>query len=337
MGDVRLRSLLWISVVIALLLSAQVQAAKKQYVCVFDPVGRDGDIFSMAKDIATEFLTLGVDLKLYPYTTEAAAVQDLKAGLCDAAILTGIKVREFNLFSSTLEAVGAIHDYDAMRVVLETLAQPKASKLFIQGDYEVTGVFPAGAVFIHLKNRSWVTVDSMRGRRIIVMYGDKVSSSMVAQVGGKAVNADTSTFANKFKRDRADVVFAPAAVYEPLELYKGLEPDGGIITQPINQLTLQMVTRKGAFPEGFGQQAREVVLDWFDQTIEVALKAESKIEKQFWVRPPKHEVEEFNEALRLARIRLRDEGIYDARMLKILRKLRCRKTPEAKECIRPEE
>ena len=160
---------------------------------------------------------------------------------------------------------------------------------------------------------------------------------MVAQVGGKAVNADTSTFANKFKRDRADVVFAPAAVYEPLELYKGLEPDGGIITQPINQLTLQMVTRKGAFPEGFGQQAREVVLDWFDQTIEVALKAESKIEKQFWVRPPKHEVEEFNEALRLARIRLRDEGIYDARMLKILRKLRCRKTPEAKECIRPEE
>ena len=86
-----MRSLRWMLVVVALLLSAQAQAAKKQYVCVFDPVGRDGDIFSIAKDVATEFLTLGVDLKLYPYTTEASAVQDLKAGLCDAAILLASK------------------------------------------------------------------------------------------------------------------------------------------------------------------------------------------------------------------------------------------------------
>ena len=332
-----MRSLRWMLVVVALLLSVQAQAAKKQYVCVFDPVGRDGDVFSMAKDIATEFLTLGVDLKLYPYTTEASAVQDLKAGLCDAAILTGLKVRQFNKFSATLEAVGAIEDYDALRVVLQTLTQPKAGKLFVEGDYEVAGVFPAGAVFIFLRNREWVTVDSMRGRRIIVMYGDKVSSSMVAQVGGEAVNADTSTFANKFKRGRADVVFAPAAVYEPLEMYKGLEPDGGIITQPITQLTLQIVTRKAAFPEGFGQQAREAILEWYDLAVEIALRAESKIEKQFWVRPPKHEVDTFQEAVRVARIRLRDEGVYDARMLRILRKLRCRKSPEAYECKHPEE
>ncbi len=257
--ELKVKQLIWF--VLLLALSSQALAAKKQYVCVFDPVGRDGDIFSIAKDVATEFLSLGVDLKLYPYTTETSAVQDLKAGLCDAAILTGLKTREFNLFSATLEAIGAVENYEAMRLVLETLAQPKAGKLFIQGDYEVAGVFPAGAIFIFVRNRDWVTVKSMQGRNIIVMYGDKVSASMVAQVGGKAVNADTSSFANKFKRGRADVVFAPAAVYEPLELYKGLEPDGGILTHPISQLTLQLVTRKNAFPEGFGQQAREAVLE----------------------------------------------------------------------------
>lgn len=332
-----MRSFRWIVVLLALFLSTQALAAKKQYICVFDPVGRDGDVFNMGKDLATEFLSLGVDLKLYPYTTEASAVQDFKAGLCDAAILTGLKVREFNLFAATIEAIGAIESYDALRTVLATLTQPKAGKLFVQGEYEVAGIFPAGAVFIFLKNRDWVTVDSMKGRNIIVMYGDKVSSSMVAQVGGKAVRADTSTFANKFKRGRADVVFAPAAVYEPLEMYKGLEPDGGIITQPITQLSLQIVMRKEAFPEGFGQQAREAVLEWFDLAVEIALKAEAKIEKQFWVRPPKHEVDDFTEQVRQARIRLRDEGVYDGRMLKILRKMRCRNTPEANECKRPEE
>lgn len=320
-----------------ILLSTNAVAAKKQYICVFDPVGRDGDIFNVGKDLATEFLTLGVDLKLYPYTTETSAVQDLKAGLCDAAILTGLKTREFNRFSATLEAVGAIESYDAMRVVLQTLTQPKAGKLFVEGDYEVAGVFPAGAVFIFLKNREWVTVDSMSGRNIIVMYGDEVSASMVAQVGGRPINADTSTFANKFKRGKADVMFAPAAVYEPLEIYKGLEPDGGIITQPILQLTLQLVTRKDAFPEGFGQAAREVVLGWFDTAVEIALKSEAKIEKQFWVKPPQYEIDSFTEQVRQARIRLRDNGVYDGRMLKILRKMRCRSNPDAAECVNPEE
>lgn len=323
--------------VLALLLAGEALASKRQYVCVFDPVGRDGDIFSMGKDVATEFLSLGVNLKLYPYTSESSAIQDLKAGLCDAAILTGLRAREFNLFSSTLEALGTISSYDDMKIVLETLSQPKAGKLFTQGEYEVAGIFPAGAIFVFLRDRKWVTVDSMKGRRMVVIFGDKVSASMVAQVGGVPVNADTSTFANKFKRGKADVVFAPAAVYEPLEMYKGLEPDGGIITKPVSQLTLQIVIRKEAFPEEFGQQAREATLQWFDQAVEIALRSEAKIEKQFWVRPPQYEVDSFTEEVRQARIRLRDEGVYDGRMLRILRKLRCRSTPEANECINPEE
>jgi len=158
---------------------------------------------------------------------------------------------------------------------------------------------------------------------------------LVEEVGGIPVKGDTSTFANKFKRGKVDVIFSPAAVYEPLELYRGLEPNGGIVSEPLLQLTLQMVIRKDSFPDGFGQAAREIALDEFDRTTEIALKAEDKIEKSFWIKANPYEIERLTEIIRQARVRLRDEGVYDGRMLKILRKLRCRNTPNAKECFNP--
>ena len=37
--------------------------------------------------------------------------------------------------------------------------------------------------------------------------------------------------------------------------------------------------------------------------------------------------------LRDVRIKLRDEGVYDGKMLKLMRKLRCKNNPVAAECV----
>ncbi|EDY85828.1 RND type efflux pump involved in aminoglycoside resistance [gamma proteobacterium HTCC5015] len=330
MGTNWIRSLV---VVVATFLSFSVSAQSEEpLVCVFDPVGIGGDVYSLARDVTTEFLNIGVEVELKPYADEKKAVADLKSGACDAALMTGINARPFNLFTSTIEAMGTIHSYDSLHSVIQALSQPKAAHLFENGEYEVVGIFPAGAVYTMAKNRRWRSIDDMEGRKIVVMFEDEVSQMMVEKLGGVPVPANTHTFAKKFISGEIEVVFMPAAVYEPMELYKALEPNGGIQERPVVQLTLQFVTRKDRFPEGFGQKARRISLDWFDRALDIAKKAESKIDPKYWVRLSPYNFEQLQNAMRDARIALEEQGVYDATMLKVLKKMRCKEMPELFEC-----
>ena len=65
------------------------------------------------------------------YTDEKIAAEDLKSGACDAAGITGLRAREFNSFTGTLDSIGAIPDESHMRVVLQYLADPKLAKLMV--------------------------------------------------------------------------------------------------------------------------------------------------------------------------------------------------------------
>ncbi|MGM0562797.1 MAG: putative solute-binding protein [Pseudomonadota bacterium] len=326
-----IRSLLAIVVLVALI-SPRAMANEKQSICVFDPVGLGGDIYSLTRDITTDFLNLGIEVELLPYSDEKQAVRDFDAGVCDGTVLTGINARPYNTFTTSIEAMGTVHSYDGLHTVIQTLTQPKAAKFFTQGEYEVIGIYPAGAVYTMAKNREWRSIDDMKGRRIVVMFEDEVSQMMVEKLGGTPVPGDTSNFAKRFINGEIEVVFMPAAVYEPMEIYRALEPNGGIQERPVVQLTLQFVIRKEAFPEGFGQKARQISLDWFDRALSIAHKAEAKIDPKYWVRLSPYHFEELHQAMRDARMELEAQGVYDAKMLKILKKLRCRDNPELFEC-----
>ncbi len=45
---------------------------------------------------------------------------------------------------------------------------------------------------------------------------------MVQQIGAQAVSADVTNFGSKFNNGQVDIIGAPAAVFRPLELHKGL-------------------------------------------------------------------------------------------------------------------
>lgn len=318
--------------VLTTVISPRVLAADKQPICVFDPVGLGGDVYSLVQDITTDFLNLGIEVELKPYSNEKKAVKDYEAGHCDGTVVTGINARPFNTFTTTIESMGTVHSYDGLHTVIQTLTQPKAAKFFTQGEHEVIGIYPAGAVYTMAKNRNWRSIEDMKGRRIAVMFEDEVSQMMVEKLGGIPVPADTSNFANQFINGGIEVLFMPAAVYEPMEIYRGLEPNGGIQERPVVQLTLQFVIRHEAFPEGFGQKAREISLGWFDRALSIAHKAESKIDPKYWVRLSPYNFEQLHQAMRDARMELEEQGVYDATMLKILKKLRCRDNPELFEC-----
>ena len=126
---------------------------------------------------------------------------------------------------------------------------------------------------------------------------------------------------------------APAAVTEALELDKSMQPDGGVINIPLWMLTLQIVIRPDQFPPGFGQQARELSLDYFDTVINtIVKKAEAKLEP-YWITIDEETKNKWEPIFAKLREDMAAEGEYDPRMLKLLKKLRCRSYPDSSECM----
>jgi hypothetical protein len=117
-----------------------------------------------------------------------------------------------------------------------------------------------------------------------------------------------------------------------LELYKGMEPDGGIVDYPIVQLTAQLIGQTDRFPPAFAAVIREVAADSFS-SIQSALEKEAgQIPATWWIDVDQHEKQEYDSMMRAARLKLRETGYYDATMLKIMKRIRCKLDPQRPEC-----
>lgn len=323
---------LWMFLFVFPALVSQVILADTKKVCVFDLLGANGPVFTQMKDYKTAAIDWGVELVLKPYTNERVAAEDFKAGLCDAVSFTGIRTRQFNPFTGSLDAVGAIPSYDYLKSVIATISAKKAAKLMKTGPYEVVGIFPGGAVYLFVRDRSIDTVGELAGKRFAVMDSDPAQTDMVAFVGASPVAASIANMYSKFNNGSVDITYGPAVVYEAMELYKGLQPKGGVIRFSLAQVTMQILTRSSEFPDGFGQKSREYALSKFDQGVELINRYESKIPKKLWIEIPLADKNRYTEVFRQSRIRLRDKGIYNGKMLKVMRMLRCKKDSQQAEC-----
>lgn len=301
--------------------------------CVFDPIGDKGPAYQSMLDYKAAALEWGVILDLKAHTNEAVALADFKAGHCDAVGLTGTRIRPFNKFTATIEAVGAIESYDQMRTLVGMLASPKASKYMIEGDYEVAGIIPAGAVYVFVRDKAINSVEAAAGKRLATIDYDTASVKVVKHIGATMVPVTIATFAPRFNNGYVDIAYAPAIAYEPFEMYKGMGETGGILRFNLAQMNGQLILRKDKFPEGYGQNSRNYAFSNFEKALEHVVTAEDNIPAKYWVELPEEKKIEYKEMLRQVRIELRDDGTYDARMLKILFKLRCKTNPGHYECI----
>ncbi len=300
--------------------------------CVFDPIGSNGPIYQKMQDYAISALEWGSRIKLKAYTDERVAADDFKAGHCDGVVLTGFQGRQFNSFTGTLDSVGAIPSYQHLKTALVTLMGSKAARLMRQGEFEVVGLYPAGAAYLYVSDRSIDSVAELAGKRFAVLDSDPAQKQMVLKLGAAPVASNVATMYSKFNNGAVDVVFGPAIVYQAMELHKGLEPQGGVIEFPIGQLTMQVIVRHDRFVEGFGQRSRDFTLASFEGMLSVAKSSEADIAEELWMSITKQQRLDYMEVLRQARIAMRNQGYYDAKMLSVLRKVRCQSEPTAYEC-----
>ena len=309
----------------------------KQVFCIFDPVGARGPVYSSMLDYQTQALEWGANLELKAYTNEAVVVADFQAGHCDAMGVTGTRVRPYNPFTASIEALGGLNDYKEMQQLLGMLTKPKASRYMVQGDYEVAAILPGGAVYIFVRDKQIDSVEAAAGKRIATLDYDKASVNVVEHVGATMVPSTVATFAPRFNNGDVDIAYAPAVAYQPFEMYKGLGDKGGIYKFSMAQMNFQMIIRHDKFPEGFGQKSREYTYQHFDKALEHIRKAEADIPAKYWLNISADKETDYKEMLRQIRMKLSNKKIYDKRMMKLMFKLRCRSNPSHYECAERQE
>ena len=312
-------------------------AHAKQTLCVFDLLGTGGDVYAMMKDYSLAAAKWGADVDLKPYTDERIAAEDFKAGQCDAVSLTGLRGRQFNTFTGSIDSIGAITTYAQMRDVLTLLSNTKMAPYMVSGAYEVVGVMPLGAGYLLVNDRAINNLSKVSGKKIAVLDYDKSQAKMVQKIGAQPVASDITNFAGKFNNGQVDIVAAPAVAIKPLELYKGLGTKGAIIRFPIVQITGNMIINPKKFPAGFGQKSREYVATQVDKAFKNIEKTEKDIPAKYWMDVLEADKPGYIKLMRESRISLAAEGIYDKKMLSLLKRVRCKHDPASFECALKDE
>ncbi|HBM23122.1 MAG TPA: hypothetical protein DD411_06075, partial [Alcanivorax sp.] len=170
------------------------------------------------------------------------------------------------------------------------------------------------------------------GKKVAVLDYDKTQSEMVAGIGATPVPSDIVSAPNKFNNGVVDILAAPLIAYELLELYKGMEPDGGIVNYPIAQISMQLVGRLDKFPNEVAQLIREASFEAYDEVRARVKTEEDRVPDRWWIEIPADEKREYEAMMQEARDTLREQDYYDGRMLDLQSRIRCKFDPSRGEC-----
>ena len=311
--------------------------AQAQTFCVFDLLGTAGDSYSLMKDYALSAKGWGADLQLKAYTDERVAAEDFKAGKCDAVSLTGMRGRQFNSFTGSIDAIGAIPSAKVAQSVMSLMASPKLASNMVSGNYEVSGVVPLGAAYLFVNDRSLNTLAKAAGKKVAVLDYDKAQAKMVQQIGAQPVSSDITNFGSKFNNGQVDIIGAPAMAFKPLELHKGLGSKGAIVRFPILQVTGNVIIRKDKFPAGYGQKSRTWVASQLPRMNSLLAKQEAAIPAKYWMDIPANDKVGYVKLMRESRVVLTKEGLYNKSMMSLLKRARCQVEPSSFECALKDE
>lgn len=339
--------------------------------CVYSPDGARGKNFQqaisymseipkytqMAKDIGID-LTINVinqlnykiqigypklkrsastDVKLKVYTDERVLSEDFKAKKCDGAGMSNIRARQFNGFVGSLDAIGAILSYRQMSEAITVLAQPQFESLMTNQNYEVIGIVPVGAAYIMVNDRKINNLAKAAGRKVAVFDFDKSQAQLVQRIGAQPISVDFTSVGGKFNNGEVDIMAAPALLFNPFELYKGMTGDNGqikgaIIRFPIMQVTGTLMMHRNKFPTGLGQIIREVTAMQLAPAYQFIYETENEIPVKYWMDIPEADRQGYIKMMREARIAMTKEGHYDPRMMQLLKRVRCKFEPTHYEC-----
>lgn len=327
-----LSKLVVVASLLAAFVAAPAQAQTPLRFCVFDPSGKNGDLYALAQPYMEGAASMLGHINVIPYTSEAVAVEDFKAGQCDGVMISSLRAKPFNAFVGTVDSVGSVPSQDQLRTVVQMLARPQLAPYMTQGAYEVAGVVPLGPLYVMVHDHRIDSVEKAAGKRVAVMAWDHWQSVFVNGLAAQPVESDINDFAAKFNNNMVDIIVSPPLLFRQLELNKGLGSKGGVFRFPLAQLTATVLIHPERFPIGFGQRFRDMVPGKLDETFARINRAEADIDSKYWLNLTDADQQRYNRLLADARAELTDAGYYDSRMIDVLKRIRCHVNPSDAEC-----
>ncbi|HNP02397.1 MAG TPA: DUF6091 family protein, partial [Agitococcus sp.] len=156
------------------------------------------------------------------------------------------------------------------------------------------------------------------------------------------VASDITNFAGKFNNGQVDIIGAPAVAFRPLELYRGLGENGAIFRFPLVQVTASILINREKYKDipDFDQRIikmRQFAATKMDMVEKLVAKSEADIPAKYWLDLTPADKEKYTALMREARISMTKEGFYDAKMMVLLKKIRCKFEPTLAECSTKDE
>jgi len=318
-------------------LLACVTSAHAQKLCVFDPLGTQGDGFAFMKDYALAAKQWGADITLKAYTDDQQANDDFKDGKCDGLSTLGIRARQFNGFTGSIDSLGAVPDEATAKIIITLMANPKLAPDMTNGDSEVVGVSALGGTYPMVDDRSVNSMAKMAGKSFGALAFDKAQTIVAEKMGCTVVPVTLTTIGNKFNSGQLDIIAVPALAVKAFELNKGMGSKGAIARFTVAYMTTQILVHPAKFPAGYGAQSRTWILGQLARQIKSAQRLEASIETRYWMDLPVSDKLGYDKLFRQTRISLTNEGVYNKRMMGILKKTRCVQNPNSYECALKDE
>jgi hypothetical protein len=325
-----------------LTLSAQAQSDKPLF-CVWDILGKSGDVYNLVLDQSLHMAKLGMPFELRAYTDERVAVEDYRAGQCVGVVATGFRVRPFNAVTGSIDSMGSslvikagkvdmAASQEVLRRMITVFSSPQGAKLMREGTNEVAGILPVGAAYPMIRDRAVTKLDQLSGKRIGVFDQDKPQAMLIQQLGAQAVSVDVSNVGTKFNNGMVDMIHLPAITYKPFELSKGMGAQGTVVRVPAMFPTVQLLINADKLPAGFGEASRQFWLAQFDRQTQNIQRAEAGIPAKVWSDVEPAVLAKYVGNLTEGRLMGAKQGLYAKRTLNLLKKARCAVSPENAEC-----
>ncbi len=307
-------------------------ASQAQTLCVFDPLGTQGDSYFFMKDYAIAAKQWGADITLKPYTDDQKANDAFKDGKCDALTTIGTRARQFNSFTGSIDSVGGVPDDAVAKSIILLMSNPKIASEMVNGDTEVAGVSAVGAAYPMTADKTINSMARMAGKSFGALSFDKPQLVMAEKMGCNVVPVSITTIANKFNGGQVQIIALPAYAFKALDLAKGMSNKGAIVNFHAAYITTQVLIHPTSFPDGYGQKSRAWMAGQLTNQMKSVKKMEGSIDPKYWMELPANDKLVYDKLFRQVRLDLAKEGTYNKRMMGILKKVRCQQTPSSFEC-----
>jgi hypothetical protein len=111
-----------------------------------------------------------------------------------------------------------------------------------------------------------------------------------------------------------------------------MSPDGGVVDYPLTQLSMQLIGRLDKFPNEVAQLIREASFEAYPQVLKRIEQETSRVPERWMIKIPDKDKQEYEVMMQDARDALRAQQYYNADMLGLQRKIRCKFDPTRSEC-----